>query len=142
MPLDDDLVENGGLHARTGRAAMERLLARRRDFTGAFCASDFVAFGATSALAAAGLRLGEDCALVGFNDLQAATSLDLTSIRSPQEEMGRLAAEMLIGAIEGVPAQSHTLAPQLIVRGSTGGPAASALAADVAGAGAGAGAGA
>lgn len=134
VPLDDDLVESGGLHATTGRAAMERLLARRRDFTAAFCASDFVAFGATSALAAAGLRLGADVALVGYNDLQAAASLDLTSVRTPQDALGRIAAEMLLGAIDGVPAESRTLPPELVVRGSTGGAAASALAADVAGA--------
>lgn len=136
VPLDDDLVEYGGLHASTGRAAMERLLARRHDFTAAFCASDFVAFGATSALAAAGRRVGGDVALVGYNDLQAAESLDLTSVRSPQDELGRVAAEMLLGAIDGVAPHSRTLPPQLVVRGSTGGPAASALAASVAGAGA------
>jgi LacI family transcriptional regulator len=136
VPLEDDLVEYGGLHATTGRLAMERLLARRRDFTAAFCASDFVAFGATSALGAAGLRLGEDVALVGFNDLQAATALDLTSVRSPQEELGRAAAELLLSAIDGGSVDSRTLPPELVVRGSTGGPAASALAADVAGAGA------
>lgn len=136
VPLEADLVEYGGLHASTGRAAMERLLARRRDFTAAFCASDFVAFGATSALAAAGLRLGEDVALVGYNDLQAAESLDLTSVRTPQDELGRIAAQMLLGAIDGEPPESRTLPPQLIVRGSTGGAAASALAADVAGTGA------
>ncbi|MEH3052943.1 MAG: LacI family DNA-binding transcriptional regulator [Patulibacter minatonensis] len=119
--LEDDLVEPGGLHATTGRAAMERLLDRRRDFTAVFCASDFVAFGATSALGAAGLRVGDDVALVGYNDLQAATAMDLTSVRTPQDELGRIAAEALLAAIDGCEPQSRTLAPELVVRGSTAG---------------------
>jgi LacI family transcriptional regulator len=119
VELPDDLVEPGGLHATTGREAMERLLARRRDFTAVFCANDFVAFGATTALQAAGLTPGEDVATVGYNDLQSATTLHLSTIRTPQEDMGQFAAAALLEAIDGGTPGRQILMPELVVRGSS-----------------------
>jgi LacI family transcriptional regulator len=122
IPLPDSLVEPGGLVTETGRAGMERLLSRHPDLTAVFCASDFSAFGATSALRAAGLRPGIDVATVGFNDVLAAEALDLTSVRAPQEELGRLATLAILEAIDGGTPASHLLKPELIVRGSSATP--------------------
>ncbi|MDQ8046326.1 MAG: LacI family DNA-binding transcriptional regulator [Solirubrobacteraceae bacterium] len=133
VALTDDLVEPGGLVIESGRAGMQRLLERRPDLTAVFCASDFSAFGATSALRAAGLRPGEDVATVGFNDVAAAEAMDLTSVRTPQEEMGRLATLALLEAIDGGTPASHLLAPELIVRGSSAASLASMRPAHLAG---------
>jgi len=119
VELPHELVEPGGLHATTGREAMETLLARSRDFTAVFCANDFVAFGATTALQAAGLAPGEHVATVGYNDLQAATTLHLSTIRTPQEELGQLAAAALLQAIGGGNPGRRILMPELVVRESS-----------------------
>ncbi|MEV4423238.1 LacI family DNA-binding transcriptional regulator [Patulibacter sp. NPDC049589] len=122
VDLPADLVEPGGLHPTSGREGMDRLLARRPDLTAVFCASDFSAFGATTALRAAGLVPGRDVATVGFNDVTAAAALDLSSVRSAHAELGELAARTLIAAIDGVPAESASFPATLVVRGSSATP--------------------
>lgn len=119
LDLPDELVEPGGLHPGTGREGMARLLARRPGLTAVFCASDLSAFGATTALRAAGLVPGLDVATVGFNDVMSAAALDLSSVRSAHADLGELAARTLIGAIDGVPATSTTFPAELVVRGSS-----------------------
>ena len=77
---------------------MERLLAARPDIDAVFAASDLMAAGALSVLAAAGRRVPEDVAVVGFDDSPVATSTRpaLTSVRQPIEEMGQEMARLLI----------------------------------------------
>ena len=120
LSVPDDLVEPGGLHPGSGREGMERLLSRRPDLTAVFCASDLSAFGATTALRAAGLVPGRDVATVGFNDVTAAAALDLSSVASAHADLGRHAARTLIAAIDGTPATSRTFPATLVVRGSSG----------------------
>lgn len=127
LTVPDDLVEPGGLHPTSGRTGMERLLARRPDLTAVFCASDFAAFGATTALRAAGRTPGLDVATVGFNDVTAAAALDLSSVRSAHADLGELAARTLMAAIDGTPARSATFPATLVVRGSSATPRAGAV---------------
>ena len=83
--------------------AMERLLKARPDIDAVFAASDLMAAGAMSALAAAGRRVPQDVAIVGFDDSPIATTVlpNLTSVRQPIEEMGNEMARLLIDAIGG-----------------------------------------
>lgn len=122
LDLPADLVAPGGLQPTSGRKGMEQLLARRPDLTAVFCASDFAAFGATTALRAAGLLPGRDVALVGFNDVAAAAAFDLSSVGSAHADLGRLAARSLLAAIDGAPPASETFPATLVVRGSSGTP--------------------
>ena len=86
-----------------GAKAMERLLAARPDIDAVFAASDLIAAGALSVLAAAGRRVPEDVAVVGFDDSPVATSTRpaLTSVRQPIEEMGHEMARLLIEVHRG-----------------------------------------
>lgn len=121
--VPDHLAEYGGLHTGSGQVGMERLLGRSRSFTGVFCCgNDFAAFGAVSALRAAGLVPGSDVAVVGFNDVAAAKALQLTTVSSPQAELGELAAHALLAAIEGAPPTSVVRTPKLVVRASSSRP--------------------
>ncbi len=123
LPLPDTLVEYGGLHTESGQVGMERLLGRSRSFTAVFCCgNDFAAFGAVSALRGAGLVPGSDVAVVGFNDVAAAKALQLTTVSSPQAELGALAAEALLAAIDGTPPASVLRRPRLVVRASSSRP--------------------
>ncbi|MDO9355160.1 MAG: LacI family DNA-binding transcriptional regulator [Solirubrobacteraceae bacterium] len=123
LAVSEQLTEFGGLHTASGQAGMERLLGRSREFTAVFCCgNDFAAFGAVSALQTAGLAPGQDVAVVGFNDVAAATPLGLTTVSSPQAELGELAARALLGAIEGVPPVGVVREPTLVVRASSSTP--------------------
>ena len=123
LAVPEHLTEYGGLHTDSGQVGMERLLGRSRSFTAVFCCgNDFAAFGAVSALRGAGLVPGSDVAVVGFNDVAAAKALQLTTVSSPQAELGELAATSLLAAIDGTPPVSVIRQPKLVVRASSSRP--------------------
>jgi LacI family transcriptional regulator len=96
------------------------------DFTAMFAITDNMAVAAMSALKAAGKRVPEDCAIIGFdnNDKVARyTDPPLTTVDNPFYETGKLAAEMLIDMIESRPPKSVTLPVSLVIRQSCGCPA-------------------
>lgn len=100
---DPTLEAVGDFTQEGGALAMEALLKTRPDIDAVFAASDLMAAGAMSALAAAGRRVPEDVAIVGFDDSPIATGVrpNLTSVRQPIEEMGHEMARLLIDAIGG-----------------------------------------
>jgi DNA-binding LacI/PurR family transcriptional regulator len=105
-----------------GYPGMNQLLTRRRDFTAVLCFNDVSAIGAIRSLHDAGLRVPEDVSVVGFDDIPAAEYYTprLTTIRQPLQEMGRVAAQLLLKKIAGtrVPEVSR-IQPELVVREST-----------------------
>jgi LacI family transcriptional regulator len=105
-----------------GRVATERLLDGPERPTAVFVVNDFAAVGAMGALRDRGLRPGEDVAVVGFNDVSIAAELSpsLTTVRSPLRAMGAEAVTMLIHRLGGGSATPVRLAPQLVVRASSG----------------------
>jgi LacI family transcriptional regulator len=104
-----------------GRAGMERLLALDRPPTAVFAVNDFAAIGAMGAARDAGLRVGTDVAVLGFNDvpLAAALPIGLSTIRSPMHEMGVRGVELLMDRLSGEPVASERLTPTLVARAST-----------------------
>jgi LacI family transcriptional regulator len=125
LPTDAALLEEADAYAEpSGHAACSRLL--RAAPTAIFAANDLLALGALRALREARLRVPQDVSLVGVNDIPLAELIDppLTTIRVPQREMGRLAANMLIAVLEKTPiAHRHVvLDTTLVIRGSTGAP--------------------
>lgn len=124
LDAGDAWVEVADFSAESGRAATERLLARVRP-DALVAGNDVVAFGAMTALRAAGLRIPDDVAVVGFDDIPLAAHAcpPLTTVRLPAVEMGRRAAETLIRRIEGVSepvGAGDPLATELVVRASCG----------------------
>ncbi|HEY0484737.1 MAG TPA: LacI family DNA-binding transcriptional regulator [Mycobacteriales bacterium] len=104
-----------------GRAAAEQLLGLRPRPTAIFAVNDFAAIGVMGAVRDAGLRVGEDVAVVGYNDVPLAAELPvaLTSVHAPMFDMGREAAATLLGILDGRPGRSRRLPPTLAVRAST-----------------------
>lgn len=107
-----------------GYEAMQRLLALPEPPTAVFARNDFTAMGAMTAIKEAGLRVPEDIAVVGFDDVPLAmhTSPSLTTVRQPTLEQGRIAAEFLLNRIEEdgpVTRQERILDCELMVREST-----------------------
>ncbi|HEV2871068.1 MAG TPA: LacI family DNA-binding transcriptional regulator [Actinomycetota bacterium] len=116
------LVETGDFTEEGGAAAMSRLLERPGDPVDAvFAASDLMAAGALRALRAAGRRVPEDVAVVGFEDSAVARYAQppLTTVRQPIEEMGRQATRLLLAQVAGEAGGMHLiLDTELVVRAS------------------------
>lgn len=88
-----------------------------------FAANDLMAIGAMEAIATGDLRIPQDVAVVGFDDIpQAAlTRPPLTTVKQPMYRMGQMAVEMLLAQIEGyeLPEMRIELETELIIRGSS-----------------------
>ena len=107
-----------------GYDGMMKLLELESRPTAVFARNDFTAMGALNAIKRAGLRIPEDIALVGYDDIPLAshTSPTLTTVRQPTREQGRCAAEFLLRRIEGdreQPRAEKTFDCELIIREST-----------------------
>ncbi len=124
LPYDESLVEQGNFDEESGRAAMARLLTRPVRPSAVFVASDMVAMGALRALREAGLRVPEDVAVVGFDDIAAARFITpaLTTVHVPTYGLGWSAAELLLQLVaQEAPQQTQVLLDtELVVRESCG----------------------
>jgi LacI family transcriptional regulator len=97
-----------------------------------FAANDLMALGVLQALTFSGVRVPDDIAIIGYDDIYFAANaaIPLTSIRQPAVDIGRTATELLMAEIAN-PASSEpprhlTFPPELIVRASTVGSGGSA----------------
>jgi DNA-binding LacI/PurR family transcriptional regulator len=105
-----------------GAAAMDRLLALKRPPTAVFCGSDIQALGVLETARRRGRRVPEDVAVVGYNDVELAEYLGLSTVRIPMRTMGRVGAELLLRGIEDPKRQAeHIRLPvELVVRRTSG----------------------
>ncbi|GJG87204.1 LacI family transcriptional regulator [Gemmatimonadetes bacterium T265] len=134
LVFHDAHVVRAGAHLDDGyRAALAYFgaVAPGERPTGVTCYNDLIALGVCRALTELGLRVPEDVSVVGFDDIPIVEYLPvpLTTVRIPQAEMGRLAAELLVAQINGgAPARPvrQFLDAQLVVRASTHPPAGAA----------------
>jgi LacI family transcriptional regulator len=108
-------------------AATSLLKARGSNFTAVVAANDLLALGCYTALEHCGLDCPADVSVVGFNDIAFVDRLrpPLTTIRIPQYELGRQAASLLLERLisPATKPKRLLLAPELVLRGSTGRPA-------------------
>jgi LacI family transcriptional regulator len=87
-----------------------------------FACNDSMAIGALVALQERGLRVPEDVALVGFDDIASARHLGLTSVRIPMRDLGRAAAELAIALSQGQKPKKELIEmpTEVVVRRSCG----------------------
>ncbi|MFN3516617.1 MAG: LacI family DNA-binding transcriptional regulator [Novosphingobium sp.] len=106
-----------------GRAAVARLLEQGARFDAVFAASDLIAIGALHALGEAGMAVPQDIAVMGFDNIPAAslTNPPLTTLVQDLKTGGELLVETLIAQIEGRAVPDRTIPARLVVRRSTAG---------------------
>jgi LacI family transcriptional regulator len=125
LDLEEDYIVEGDFYDETGYEATRRLLGLERPPTAIFAASDLMAAGALRAASELGVRIPEDLAVVGFDDIALANLIQpsLTTVRQNMESIGAAAAEALILMIEQPDAEPLRLRveTELVVRSSTGG---------------------
>jgi LacI family transcriptional regulator len=135
LEVDENLITYGARYTiEEGTRCGRELLARPGDFTAVAAANDMLAIGCYAAIEEAGRQCPDDISVIGFNDMPFVDRLrpPLTSVRFPHYQLGTEAAQLLLERINGSdrPVKVLYLAPELIVRGSTAKPPASAGQAD------------
>jgi LacI family transcriptional regulator len=125
LAADENLIVEGDYTEASGSMGVRRLLSASP--TAIFVASDIMAIGALKALREASLRVPEDVALVGFDDVPIAAAVEpaLTTVQQPIERLGSMAAELLLNLLQHpsdvqAPASRIVLPTKLVVRDSCG----------------------
>jgi LacI family transcriptional regulator len=110
-----------------GLECSRRMLASGRPFSAVIAFDDLTALGVVRGLSEAGMRVPQDCSVMGFDDVLPATvaTPPMSTIRQPLKEMGREAADGVLAAIKRGRASEekahlHMPSPELVVRASTG----------------------
>jgi LacI family transcriptional regulator len=125
VTLSDPCSSYEGGYVRT-----QELLALHVPFTALVAFDDMTAFGAIRALISAGLRVPQDCSVIGFDDLPAAAFYNpaLTSVREHMESLAAMGAEILLEIIRAyrknaIASPVHRkIKPDLMIRESTSAP--------------------
>jgi LacI family transcriptional regulator len=112
-----------------GYKLTENLVRQKRPFTALMAFDDMTALGAVRALSKAGIKVPEQCSVIGFDDVAHSSLLTpaLTTIRQPMAEMGKMAVSIVsegIAAVQGkhkILPQHRKLLPELVIRDSTRG---------------------
>jgi LacI family transcriptional regulator len=124
LPYDPELVRDGDFLQPSGFKHGQSLLALEAPPTAIIASNDVMAFGVMDAAKEAGLSIGRDISIVGFDDIDMAshTHPALTTVRQPLAEMGETALEMLVALLQGrtVLNLQREMPTELIVRDSTG----------------------
>jgi len=117
-------VEKGDITAESGYQVMTGILEEGKRPTAVFPFNDMSTLGVIRAIRDQGLRIPEDIAIIGFDDIPIACHFDppLTTVRQPQEEMGRKGAELLMKVLDrnnkSYKSESVVFKPRLIIRES------------------------
>ena len=124
LRFDNDLVVDGDFTSESGRTAIRILLDERKlQFQAVMAANDGMAFGALEALQQRGMRVPDDVAVTGFDDLREAqaTGVPLTTVRQSFYTAGKHALEALLKRIHGATVPRVMVTPtQLLIRWSCG----------------------
>ncbi len=102
LSVNDDFLVQCPCSVAQGYQAMEQILQSEKHPTAVFCVSDEMAVGAMDCTYDKGLKVPEDIAFIGFDDIEISQVVRprLTTIHQPIKEIGREAAKLLIGLIE------------------------------------------
>ncbi|MDX6346003.1 MAG: LacI family transcriptional regulator [Streptomyces sp.] len=121
VDLDPALVIDGTFTRSYGYRAARELLATGADFSAVFAATDMVAAGVLQALREGGVRVPDDVAVAGYDDIPVAIDVHptLTTVRIPHEELGRTAVRLALHRDEYPDSQHQMLGTHIVVRDST-----------------------
>jgi LacI family transcriptional regulator len=119
------VIEVDALNVAAGRqasACIAEMPASSRP-TGVFCANDLIALGVLQEMTRNHIRVPEDIAIVGYDDIDfaAAATVPLTSVRQPRQQLGRSAARLLLDEAADDDGHQHrqvTFEPELVIRQS------------------------
>jgi DNA-binding LacI/PurR family transcriptional regulator len=117
------LVRHGAHDREVARRLATDLLAQPDRPTAVFTSSDVQALGVLAAAADLGISVPDDLSVLGFDDIELAAYVGLTTVHQPLFDSGFLGAQLLLGAVAGEvpPAVEHSLPLALVERRTTAG---------------------
>lgn len=123
IEFDNSLVKKSNLRMEDGYRLIKEFLELENRPTAVFTYSDLLAMGALKALREAKLKVPKDMALVGYDDIEFSSLLEvpLTTVHQPRYRIGEEGAEILINRMEGKKSegfQQIVLKPELVIRES------------------------
>jgi DNA-binding LacI/PurR family transcriptional regulator len=123
LPVEESLMQRGCPKEETGRALAAVLLEMASPPTAIFCGNNLLTLGAMNEIFSRGLRVPNDIALVGFDDLEWYGLVDpgITAVRQPTHEIAMTAIDLLFRRIEGdlTPSSKVILPTELHIRSSS-----------------------
>ena len=99
--LPAGFVKRGPFGRESAGHLTRQLLGLRQRPTAVFAASDVQAFGVLDAAARMGLTVPDDLSVIGFDDIELAAAIGLTTVRQPLRESGRIGAQLLLNVLDG-----------------------------------------
>ena len=124
ITFNESYLRSGYYNPETGYKAMQELLQLQPIPTAVFGMNDLMAVGAMRAILDAGLRIPEDIAIVGYDDMRFAPFIEptLTTVRAPEVAQGKFAGNLLIDLINGkqINETQISLDTELVIRASCG----------------------
>lgn len=124
IPIDLELVQYGTASIQSGYDQVQLLLDSKKPFSAIFAGGDIMAMGAIRALKDNGLRVPEDCAIIGFDDLEISAFWDppLTTVRQPRQLIGETAFNKLLSLMNMEPlTDTQTILDyEIVIRESCG----------------------
>jgi LacI family transcriptional regulator len=96
ISLPDELICKSNYEIKDAEEKIRPMLSLPHPPTAVFCATDLQAIGVINKARELGFRVPEDLAVLGFDDLDIADYVGLSTIRQPLDESGRLAVEILL----------------------------------------------
>ncbi|MBU1275727.1 MAG: LacI family transcriptional regulator [Proteobacteria bacterium] len=125
IDFDSRLVVEGDFSRRSGHELTRGLIGKGNEFTAIFTTNDHMALGVLDALQEAGLRVPQDVAVVGFDDIEMAglPGVGLTTVSQKKTVMGRTVVDVLVSKIKMESVETVrrvVLEPKLIIRDTCG----------------------
>lgn len=123
--FEEELVRFTNAKSEDGYRVMKDVLSKRLDFTAIGVFNDYLALGMMKAVRERGLRIPDDVAIVGYDDIEFASLavVPLSSVRIPKYELGYKAAEILLNQLSKKHIRSEpqqiAIEPKLVIRSST-----------------------
>ena len=122
LPFDEQLVIPASFKEEGGVAAMAELTRRGVPYDALFACSDLLAMAAIGVMQAAGMRVPQDVAVVGYDDIDRARFFQppLTTVRQPMAAAGAALVDTLLAMMDGQSVEPYLIPTQLVVRESGG----------------------
>ena len=126
LSISPDHITNTYFSIGKGRSCFRKIMSAPTRPTALVCMNDQLAIGAIFEAASMGIRIPGDLSIVGFDDIELAALVDppLTTMRTPDWEMGEVTAECVVDTLQsrGPPVYRREVEPEFVLRRSTGPP--------------------
>jgi DNA-binding LacI/PurR family transcriptional regulator len=127
LVVNETIIKRGSATFDFGYSSMLELLDSKEEFTALFCGNDLIAVGALQAIESRGLKVPEDVAIVGYDDINLSKMIKpaLTTIKQPIKEMAKSAVDLLVEMIENretgdITPKNLMFQMELVIRESSG----------------------